>query len=74
MEHCEKYYASIDAIKQLNNLESDYVSEGDRLLIVNLRVSDIVDIIMKIHVAECDMDFCYGYKIQAHQEEYKFYK
>jgi len=30
----KKYYASIDAIKQLNNLESDYVSEGDRLLIV----------------------------------------
>lgn len=47
MEYREKYYASIDAIKQLNNLESDYVSEGDRLLIVNLRVSDIVDIIMK---------------------------
>ena len=30
----KEYYASIDSIRQLNNLESDAISEGDRLLIV----------------------------------------
>ena len=30
----KKYYASIDSIKQLNELESEQISAGDRLLIV----------------------------------------
>ena len=30
----KEYYASIDSIRQLNNLDSDAISEGDRLLIV----------------------------------------
>ena len=30
----KKYYASIEEIRQLNNLETDELSEGERLLIV----------------------------------------
>lgn len=29
-----KYYATTDSIREVNNLESDYVQEGDRLIIV----------------------------------------
>ncbi len=29
-----KYYATTDSIKQINNLESDYIKEGDKLIIV----------------------------------------
>ena len=29
-----KYYATTESIRTINNLESDYINEGDRLIIV----------------------------------------
>ena len=36
----KKFYTSVDSIKEINNLESDYIKKGDRILVVK-KVEDM---------------------------------